>query len=316
MMQTRFLLVALAAFAIPALAYHYNDYVLTTMKMETRQKIDDYTTQVHFDSNTKGGDKAVFLTNITKIGTNNGIDKFEAYVISPAIVRGRIKAKMFMNMVNHTLLAIHGFNVNFTDHLKECKDVTSGDKKSFYLLPIIWPSDGKLYRYWWDRGHSKKAGEALKECIALLGDKWSCVSLIAHSMGNRVLKYAASEKIHLDNIFMVAADVNADIFLKNAGEEIGSMVDINSSTNKQQGKIHVVYNEKDKALKWSSFINRKRLGKQELKQEKILPKLQGMVVSEKKWDTPDELKKDKEHDHSYQWEKAGIEFYEKKMHNP
>ena len=86
-------------------------------------------------------------------------------------------------------------------------------------------------------------------------------SVMTHSMGNRVLRLAAQnmadagEGFAFDNIFMVAADVDNDIF--DAGNEnrsnIRSML-AKDDNGKPKGKVYVVHSTKDFALNISSTV--------------------------------------------------------------
>ena len=75
----------------------------------------------------------------------------------------------------------------------------------FNLIPVLWPSIGGILNgYHNDRELAKLAGESftpLKDMIDVFPSK----SFVYHSMGNRVLRYAASSGFKFDNILMVAA---------------------------------------------------------------------------------------------------------------
>ena len=74
-------------------------------------------------------------------------------------------------------------------------------------------------------------------------------------MGNRVLKYFANEANSLfDNIFMVASDVNSDLFNKkyiDGGNQEWRKDGVRMTdmlTKGKGGKIHVVHNKNDPSL--------------------------------------------------------------------
>ena len=77
-------------------------------------------------------------------------------------------------------------------HLKKCNSVKDKFKK-FTLVPVIWPSSGGISNYFSDRGYSKGAGEALKIGMSKYAGMFPKKSLLAHSMGNRVLRHAAGK---------------------------------------------------------------------------------------------------------------------------
>ena len=73
---------------------------------------------------------------------------------------------------------------------------------------MIWPTQAGnalnfIQRYSGDRGYSKAAGEAFKNSMKEFAGVFPRKSLVAHSMGNRVLRHAADARYRFDNIFMV-----------------------------------------------------------------------------------------------------------------
>ena len=73
---------------------------------------------------------------------------------------------------------------------------------------MLWPTQAGnalnfIQRYSGDRGYSKAAGEAFKNSMKEFAGVFPRKSLVAHSMGNRVLRHAADARYRFDNIFMV-----------------------------------------------------------------------------------------------------------------
>lgn len=164
------------------------------------------------------------------------------------------------------LFTVHGMKGDPKGYLLQIKGVQDRFKK-FKLVPVLWPSRG-----WGDVGYlsdkvwAVRAGKALQSLIPVTST--FSKSLICHSMGNRVLRYFSNGDMKFDNIFMVAADVDWDLFNQDridGGKEmwrkdalrICDMVD-----KEKGGKVHVVFNKDDAALSVSNVINMKgRIGK-------------------------------------------------------
>eukprot|EP00554_Chaetoceros_debilis_P002889 CAMPEP_0194096008 /NCGR_PEP_ID=MMETSP0149-20130528/57123_1 /TAXON_ID=122233 /ORGANISM="Chaetoceros debilis, Strain MM31A-1" /LENGTH=421 /DNA_ID=CAMNT_0038781973 /DNA_START=17 /DNA_END=1280 /DNA_ORIENTATION=+ len=196
---------------------------------------------VHFDGTIKGraDDKdATFLKNIKEVKDATGKKVLEAEKLTVA------QAKAIINQASSDgkgkpLFCIHGFNVQPRTHLKKVKAATVDkfNKGKFMPIPVMWPSEGGATNYWGDRKTTPGAGNGLKSLKKAL-DSFPSKSLLAHSMGNRVLRYAADAKFKFDNIFMVAADVRHDIFHKdyiNSGDAMAKAI-INQASSDGTGK--------------------------------------------------------------------------------
>ncbi|MCY3703940.1 MAG: alpha/beta hydrolase [Gammaproteobacteria bacterium] len=138
-----------------------------------------------------------------------------------------------------TLVFIHGYNVDFNEGLrqaarlgKELATVNSGGGVRIALFS--WPSDGSLLpwkAYASDRRDAAASGPALARAILKLTDylqgiarQHAChqrVHLMAHSMGNYVLRHALQAIIThtggrvprvFDQVFLMAADEDDDAF--------------------------------------------------------------------------------------------------------
>mmetsp|Transcript_21277 Transcript_21277/g.32309 ORF Transcript_21277/g.32309 Transcript_21277/m.32309 type:complete len:327 (-) Transcript_21277:306-1286(-) len=200
---------------------------------------------------------------------------FSGEVVEPEeIVRGAKKP----------LIVIHGFNNSTKTHIKNCKKATE-KFKNFNVIPVIWPSAGGISNYWNDRKYSIAAGKALTNSLKKFAGLFPHKSLLAHSMGNRVLREFAGDDYKFDNIFMVAADVERRMFDKNYIDDDSKgrnqdAVRIKDMLSKDKdSKIYVLHNYTDYALTGSAIIKlgRVRLGARGANLEKIHPKLKGKV---------------------------------------
>lgn len=216
------------------------------------------------------------------------------------------------------LLCIHGFNVQPESHLTTCCQHKDKFTK-FTLIPVIWPSKGGVLNYFQDReGGSKCAGRALKKCLVEYGGMFPRKSLLAHSMGNRMLRFAADSKFEFDNIFMAAADVNGNMFnkkyIKN-WKEVDRREDglILKDMLHGRGKIYALQNKRDYALTGSTItkIGTPRLGSATLKEKDFHDDLKGTVETKNagSW-----LSWKRKFVHSYQFDDEAIDFYESKFY--
>ena len=173
------------------------------------------------------------------------------------------------------LLYIHGFDNLPERHIfprarklqKLCDDAQPG---KFEVVPLIWPCDndrGIIKDYWDDQkaadasaaGFSRILGKFLTWRDRQADDESPCymrINIIAHSMGNRVLRgaleswardYGAVQGV-FRNIFMVAADVvNETLERGNGGQYIPSAC----------RNLTVYYANDDLALRSSKISNLK-----------------------------------------------------------
>ncbi len=196
----------------------------------------------------------------------------------------------------HLLFFVHGYNNDIGDVLKTANELEKLYK--VIVVPFSWPANGGgkvsgTSAYLDDKDDARSSATAFHravqkihfyhrlltkslrtELLARAVDKYpdngekarsmftremdkNCkvsLNLITHSMGNYVLKYAAKpsgsslRKLVFDNICLVAADVN------NPGH--ASWVQSLPS----RGRVYVVINENDGALKWS----RRKPGEEQL----------------------------------------------------
>lgn len=137
-----------------------------------------------------------------------------------------------------SIILIHGFNVTFKDAvesaatLKTRLEQLSNQQYQPNIFVFSWPSNGKLFEYKDDRHDAQASGYAfargLEKLTRFLRDASEgepCqqrVNLIAHSMGNYVLRHALQETQKIsgtrtlprlfDNLILTAADEDNDAF--------------------------------------------------------------------------------------------------------
>jgi len=189
------------------------------------------------------------------------------------------------------LLFIHGYNNDIGDVLKTALEIQN--RYNLIVIPFCWPSNGNTISYLSDKDDARNSATAMlrviekihqyhsllvttrrsklalkakkkhpenSEAERALFDKLlraQCntkISMLCHSMGNYVLKYAsypshsAARKLVFDNIALVAADVNNS----NHHNWVENLCIRN--------RLYIVINEKDGALKWS----RRKPGEEQL----------------------------------------------------
>ena len=244
---------------------NYEGIVLTSIDV-VDSPIEGNDMRVTFSDTTKGrenDDDAIFLHNIREVG-RSVIKKqimidFAADRLTPEEAHAMITKKV--------LFVVHGFATRAGYHLADSLNALKSNKfVKTLLVPIIWPSNdfADYFTYRDDRELSKTAGKALQSMIKPM--EGLRASIVSHSMGNRVLRYMADKRFKFDNIFMVAADVNRNIFhkkyiTKGSGEYRQHGLKIKSMLRDETGKIHVIYNSGDIRLTQSSIMNfGKRLG--------------------------------------------------------
>jgi len=255
---------------------NYDGVVLTSINLERKPGTDKTVTFSGYGSIKRSADDqtATFLHKINQINDKDegGKRLFQAEILTVAEAKKIINEGGEGGNEGKPLFCIHGWRVQPGTHLKKLKNLNQKKftKGKFILVPVIWPSSKIKYEN--DRKRSMRAGKA----FAALKDKIECFSsksLLCHSMGNRVLRHAADATFKFDNIFMVAADVRHDLFHKDYirgndndepekerddGLEICRML-----SNREKGKVHVLYNGADYALNlsgWWPMTWKSRLG--------------------------------------------------------
>lgn len=148
----------------------------------------------------------------------------------------------------HVSFFIHGYNNGWDDAARRyqqlCADIYSGVNNLGLCISFDWPSCGSVIDYLPDRVHARDCANDLANVFSQLYDrlidkqqdaikdpKDACkakISVIAHSMGNYVLQKAMAAAwtrknqpllVSLINqLIMVAADVDNDLFETNASD--------------------------------------------------------------------------------------------------
>ena len=302
--------IALAVTHCFAVKPAYKGLVITSI--DVRRPDPNNKKRVEFSGRIRGNENdetAIVLKNVVEVRREGNVPIFQADEVNVAELKKSVKKP---------LLCIHGFNVQPEAHLEQCR--LNKDKfEKFYVLPVIWPSTGGIQNYLGDRGYSKGAGEALKKALAKYAGLFPRKSIMCHSMGNRVLRYAADGKFGFDNIFMVAADVNNEMFDKayidnNSEDRRKDGLRIKNMLNKSVSKIHVLHNRQDFALVGSTAVKFGvgRLGAGGARKSKLHPDVKDEIENincGRKWLnwTP------RFASHSYQWDDEAIAYYESKF---
>jgi len=178
-----------------------------------------------------------------------------------------------------SLIFIHGFNVSFKAAVESAAKIgeryakLSNNNYQPNIFVFSWPSDGQVTSYFNDRHDAESSGYAFARGLMKLStflksaDKEAAcqqkINLIAHSMGNYVLRHAlqqakkisngASLSRIFDNIILTAADEDNDAFEHD--HKLARLPDLAQ-------RITVYFNNGDLALKTSDYTkgNPDRLG--------------------------------------------------------
>mmetsp|Transcript_2625 Transcript_2625/g.3052 ORF Transcript_2625/g.3052 Transcript_2625/m.3052 type:complete len:312 (+) Transcript_2625:138-1073(+) len=249
----------------------YTGLIVTTVELKTEKDgvpitspQDNDGKTVYFTGNSSNGSKAYFLTNIK--GTRTGFRRWEytATIVSPTKA-SEIVADGFGNgKETIPLFCIHGFLTPIHQML-ERTEVAKGNFEeagTYYPVPVIWPAGLPGIGYIPDRNSSEEAGELFRcfvECIPK--GQFPRKSLMMHSMGNFLVhsgKDGNPLDVQFDNIFMVAADIPADIFSDDPRNEDDKEKAVNwkELLGKNGGKIFVFYATNDLLLIASPILNR------------------------------------------------------------
>jgi len=194
--------------------------------------------------------------------------------------------RRIMGRGQDVLIYVHGYNTDFRGAAKAAlalqerlaaKDCRLDSKKKAPAVVLFtWPSDGSItpwVAYRSDRLEAAPSGYALGRALLKMRDflrtiprEEMCgggISLLCHSMGNFVLQNAVERvQMHspgqrlprmLDQVFMVAADVDDDVLRD--GQPLAPLPDVCQD-------VHVYFNDSDNALRVSDATkaNPERLG--------------------------------------------------------
>jgi len=159
-------------------------------------------------------------------------------VFGSANVFKRVREKM-LAYSRDTIVFVHGYNVSFREALTSAARLkrqfsTSNGGPGVNVVAFSWPSDGSMMpyiAYGNDRQDAAASGPAFARGLLKLADflrgstpEEACdqrLHLVAHSMGNYVLRHTVQEYVHqasgrppriFDQVFLMAADEDDDTF--------------------------------------------------------------------------------------------------------
>lgn len=115
------------------------------------------------------------------------------------------------------LIFLHGFNVSFEEAAMRAAQFTEDTQFPGLIVLYSWPSQGAWYRYHADEARAAASGERMAEFLNdLVGGPWTQLTLLAHSMGTRVMLSALADNnrpaLPFGQLVMAAADVYVDEF--------------------------------------------------------------------------------------------------------
>lgn len=335
----------------------YTDLIVSCIKVTKVEGTNTCTFEAKDD--TTNPDGAVFLKNIRL--TEDSPDTYENRKFLADIVSSQEATKYIDERTasgkGKPLFCIHGFNnepgyafdgyrpsdteeESMTGSYNQARgrfaELSQADKPlGYYPVPVVWPTSGDYAN---DTILAKQSGDALKVLLDHVEGAVREKALLCHSMGNKVLCNAVQNGItcNFDNIFLVAADVDWDIFnhtpktsnwmtadeKEKVGKNIFSMLSTDSNGN-PKGKVYVCQSKYDLAMIGSSWRYNwfSRLGGYGVKKrsgwvfwsddestmvEKFRPYIDNFDCAPFAKECEDKKK------HSYQFEKWAINFYESK----
>lgn len=277
---------------------NYAGLIITTIKLYGRKNAPDVEIQESLNTGDQvifnemdgnEGSKAVFLKDIKQDMSESNVPSYRVFTatyVSPEDA-AKIANEGFGEGNCSPFFFVHGFNNEPGYTLGEMM-VTAMERfskeKIHFPIPVIWPNYGSRlgYKYPDQAQYSLEAGENLKKLFDHIPQgMFPKKTLMLHSMGNHVVFNGAcgvnlpmfpdgppgpAPDIEFENIFMVAADVENDIFVDNPSEGWGYKREKASNMQamlKEGGKIYVVHNQDDVLLKASGIVlnpGRTRLG--------------------------------------------------------
>jgi len=278
---------------------------------------------------------ARLITNVEFIKDKK---KFQADEVDISKAEGLRKKKL--------LFCVHGIDCSAEKHLNYCTKHKDEFKK-LEVVPVIWPifkqplwkkiyNLGLTVEYQLDKTTAKAAALAFNKYMDNHTGQLPSKSVMAHSMGNRVLRYACKgnngNNSRFDNIFMCAAAVSSTMFNTDRAEKKDGLAVGKALKDSPHSKIYVLYNPRDMALLGSEFhkilkepikaisgCRRKRkLGAFKIDREKLHPTLKGKIENINcrerwmKWSKFRSRTAAGMLGHGYHWDLDAIKFYESK----
>lgn len=118
----------------------------------------------------------------------------------------------------HHVVFIHGFNVSFQQAIEQTARICGDLKINGNMFLFSWPSKGSLTSYSDDEASIEASCEFFREFMLQVqaATNEERISVIAHSMGNRLLARWIKDHSHsdprLENAIFVAPDVDSEVF--------------------------------------------------------------------------------------------------------
>jgi len=184
-------------------------------------------------------------------------------------------------IITRSLLCLHGFDMQpIFKWLETCATCTG----QLSVVPVIWPrADRKLLRNALDRkAVTPEAANAFDPLLTAVENVRK--SILCHSTGNFVLKAMATQghARTFDDIFMVAADVERDLFdaSNNRSHSMNENHGLNIA-NMVRNKVHVLHSKRDMTMIFRRLLKggKKALGEDGVDRDKLEPALSNKVAN-------------------------------------
>jgi esterase/lipase superfamily enzyme len=175
--------------------------------------------------------------------------------LSPNGALGEMRTRIEQLPRKSVLIFVHGYNVSF--HVAALRTAQLAHDLDFPGLPLFfsWPSAGTTSGYPHDAEMSELSLDAFNTLLNHVGRlRASEVFIVAHSMGNRVVTRALTQRLaagkrippNLKGLLLAAPDINADIFREQIAPRLASI----SGTSKT-----IYASNNDVALRASSILH-------------------------------------------------------------
>ena len=152
------------------------------------------------------------------------------------------------------VLYIHGYNIDFEKSCRRGALLQRSLGLKERLLLFSWPADGSMLKYTWDEADLlwsvPHIANFLEKAVSTAGNAGR-VDVVAHSLGARGivqalirLSYRTSDKLILNELVLIAPDIDTDIFrqdlkqLKNVVRRITVYVSDNDRALKLSQEVH------------------------------------------------------------------------------
>jgi len=137
------------------------------------------------------------------------------------------------------VIYIHGYNNSEDEAVRRARAIGTLLMDSRPIIAVTWPSYAMKSAVVWDEANNEWAREALSAELERLVTRYKGATIVAHSMGNRILldfliNHPGSIR-HIGGIIAAAPDVDEDQFMRHMqkGAVLGVPVTIYASTRDQ-----------------------------------------------------------------------------------